>query len=254
MSDSTTRFSNRVENYVKWRPSYPDGVIDMLREACGLKPDWAISDIGSGPGNLTRLLLEFGAEVYGVEPNRDMREAGETLLAGHSRFHSIDGTAESTGLPDASVQLVTAGQAFHWFDRDRSKREFERILTRPKWVALVWNFREGDTPFFVDYERLSRTYSIDFDQVTARGEATEAAIESFFSPGVVKRFTLSNNQALDLTGLRGRIESSSYMLTPEHPDYGKMITAIETLFAEHAVDGALSFHYETRLYVGQLAD
>jgi hypothetical protein len=203
---------------------------------------------------LTKLLLDFGASVAGVEPNREMREAGEALLAGHPRFRSVDGTAEATGLPNSSVKLVTAGQAFHWFDRDMAKAEFKRILRRPHWVALLWNFREGKTPFFVDYERLSRTFSTDFDQVAARGEATDAAIDSFFAPGVVERHALPNEQALDLTGLRGRIESSSYMLTPDNPRYPDMIAAIEDLFAKYETNGVVSFHYETRLYLGQLDD
>lgn len=254
LSDSTRRFSNRVENYVKWRPSYPSGVIDILRETCGLAPTWKIADIGSGPGNLTKLLLDFGAEVVGVEPNREMREAGEALLASYPRFQSVNGTAETTGLPDASVKLVTAGQAFHWFDREMATTEFRRILRRPHWAALLWNFREGETPFFIDYERLSRTFSTDFDQVAARGEATDAAIESLFAPGTVERRALPNEQTLDLTSLRGRIESSSYMLTPGDPRYPAMIAAIENLFANHEANGVVSFQYETRLYLGQLDD
>lgn len=254
VSDSTRRFSNRVEHYVKWRPSYPSGVIDILRDECGLAPRWKVADIGSGPGNLTKLLLDFGCEVYGVEPNREMREAGEAILAGYPRFRSVDGTAEATALPKASVKLVTAGQAFHWFERERAKIEFKRILRPPNWVALTWNFREGETPFFVDYERLSRSFSTDFDQVAARGEATDSAIDSFFGRGGVARYTLPNEQALDLAGLRGRIESSSYMLTPDDSNYPQMVAAIEDLFSKHQTNGVVTFHYETRLYLGQLDD
>src|SRR5438876_6048912 len=139
MPDPTQRFSNRVENYVRYRPGYPKEVLTLLKAECGLKADSIIADIGSGTGILAELFLASGNRVFGVEPNREMREAGERLLQAYPRFTSIAGTAEATTLPNQSVDFITAGQAFHWFDRAQCLREFERILRPGGWVVLVWN-------------------------------------------------------------------------------------------------------------------
>jgi ubiquinone/menaquinone biosynthesis C-methylase UbiE len=128
MPDPTQRFSSRVENYVKYRPGYPPAILDLLRDKCGLTSASTVADIGSGTGILTGLLLKSGARVFGVEPNPDMRAAGERLLAGQANFTSLAGTAEATTLPAQSVGIITAGQAFHWFDREPTRREFQRIL------------------------------------------------------------------------------------------------------------------------------
>src|SRR5437870_2796600 len=146
------RFSRRVENYVKYRPGYPGAVLDWLRQHCGLTADWVIADIGSGTGFLAELFLKNGNRVFGTEPNSEMRAAGETLLKKYSRFVSVDGSAEATGLDSSSVDLITAGQAFHWFDRPRARQEFERILKPGGWAALVWNERLINTPFLVAYD------------------------------------------------------------------------------------------------------
>src|SRR5689334_18081902 len=176
MSDSTRRFSSRVENYVKYRPSYPPQVVELLANECGLTqvgaeridpqppapgsqpPASLIADIGAGTGLLAELFLKRGYRVLGIEPNREMREARARLLAGYPHYTAIDGTAEASTLDDHSVDLITAGQAFHWFDRERARAEFARILRPSGWVALVWNERRIDsTPFLADYERLLRT-------------------------------------------------------------------------------------------------
>src|SRR4051794_14847949 len=162
MTHVTERFSNRVENYIRFRPSYPQAVIEVLRRNCQLTKTAAIADIGSGTGILAEMFLRNGNLVYGVEPNRQMREAGERSLRGYERFQSIDATAEETRLPSMSVDFVIAGQAFHWFDQGQAQREFKRILKPEGWVALVWNERREDsTPFAKEYERLLRNYGTD---------------------------------------------------------------------------------------------
>ncbi len=143
MIDPAQRFSSRVDNYIRYRPSYPAAIVDTLERECRLTPEWVIADVGAGPGNLTRLFLDNGARVVGVEPNREMREAGERLLRGYPTYTAIAATAEATTLADTSVDLVTAGQAFHWFDQTRARQEFARILRAPRWVALVWNERRA---------------------------------------------------------------------------------------------------------------
>jgi SAM-dependent methyltransferase len=254
MRDSTTRFSNRVENYVKWRPSYPTDIVDVLRAECGFAPDWTVADIGSGPGNLSRLLLDFGATVIGVEPNAEMREAGDVLLHGYPQFRSIAGTAEETGLSDSSVELVTAGQAFHWFNVPEARSEFQRILNEPKWVALIWNERVHDrTPFHLAYEQLLRTHAKDYLQVEHKGVASVDAIESFFAPNPMRQIDLPYEQVFDAAGLRGRLESSSYTPTPGEPGYAEMIAETDRIFALHQSDGVIHFQYDTQIYVGRLS-
>src|SRR5258708_2582165 len=148
-SNATSRFSDRVENYVRYRPGYPPGVLQALRDDCGLAPGHVIADIASGTGIWTRMLLENGNPVFGVEPNTEMREAGERLLAAFPKFTSVAGNAEATTLPDHSVDFITAAQAAHWFDRERARLEFVRILKSRGWLALLWNDRlTRSTPFF----------------------------------------------------------------------------------------------------------
>src|SRR3954447_4559397 len=127
-ADPTRRFSNRVEDYIKYRPNYPRALVRLLEAECGMTGASVIADVGSGTGILSELFLKNGNRVYGVEPNREMREAGERLLASYTNFVSVDGRAEATTLDDASVDFVTAGQAFHWFDPPRTRREFVRVL------------------------------------------------------------------------------------------------------------------------------
>jgi SAM-dependent methyltransferase len=253
MRDPTQRFSDRVDNYVKYRPSYPPEVVDVLQRECGLTATAVVADVGSGPGNLTRLFLDHGNEVFGVEPNRAMREAGERLLQGYPRFHSIDGTAEATTLPDDSVDLVAAGQAFHWFDRVRAKNEFRRILRGPRWVALVWNERRtASTPFLVAYEQLLRRYGTDYAQVQHRDAADDAVLGAFFAPQTYTRVNFENRQVFDFDGLQGRLLSSSYAPAAGQPGHEAMLAELRRLFETHQSQGAVAFEYDTQIYYGRL--
>ena len=140
---------------MSYRPRYPLGVLNLLREHGQLSPAHAIADIGSGTGFLAELFLKNGNAVFGVEPNKEMREAGEEYLAAYPRFTSINASAEATTLLDASVDFVTAGQAFHWFAPEATHREFPRILRPNGWVAVVWNDRSTSSTSFADaYEDL----------------------------------------------------------------------------------------------------
>src|SRR5688572_24438001 len=168
MTDVTRRFSGRVDNYIRYRPGYPDAIVETLRDDCGLTADSIVADVGSGTGILTEMFLRHGNLVYGVEPNREMREAAERLLAGYDRFRSVAATAEDTTLADASADVITAGQAFHWFDRQRARAEFARILKPRGWVSLIWNVRSETTPFLTAYEQLLKVYATEYEQVDHR--------------------------------------------------------------------------------------
>src|SRR5260370_38153232 len=151
-ADAKQRFSNRVADYVRYRPSYPSALVDLLRDECGLRPDHVIADVGSGTGILSKMFLENGNRVFGVEPNDEMRRAGEEYLSACKKFSSIVGSAEATTLPDAGVDFVTVAQAFHWFEPEKTRAEFRRILRSQGWVVAVWNFRDKESSFAKGYE------------------------------------------------------------------------------------------------------
>jgi SAM-dependent methyltransferase len=255
MQDATKRFSSRVENYINYRPSYPWGVIDTLQVACGLTPAAVIADIGAGTGLLSELFLRLGNRVYGVEPNREMREAGERLLAHYPHFHSVDGTAEVTTLPDQSIDFVTAGQAFHWFDQARARLEFLRILRPGGWVVLVWNYRRLATPLMDAYEQLLHTYSAEYPTVGhQRPDMDDEALNAFFAPQGCRVATHTNQQHFDFAGLQGRLLSSSYAPEAGHPQHEPMLAALRALFNTYQVDGLVTFDYDTKVYYGRLAE
>lgn len=250
--DSKERFSNRVENYVRYRPGYPRQVLQTLREECGLTPNSVVADVGSGTGILTKLFLENGNEVYGVEPNTRMREAGEEYLKSFPRFRSVNGTAESTTLASRSVDFVVAGQAFHWFDAQKACAEFARILKPDGWVAIVWNNREKDaSPFLRDYESLLRTYGTDYEQVAQKYPENDP-LDKFFGEGASRGRSFSNRQEFDFDGLRGRLLSSSYAPAEGHPNHEAMLAELRRIFEQHARDGRVVFEYTTKLYFGHI--
>lgn len=253
--DSTQRFSSRVENYVRYRPSYPPAVLDTLRDECGLTPSAVIADIGSGTGLLSELFLRNGNRLFGVEPNREMRTAAERLLHDYPNFTSIEGAAEATTLPDSSIDFVTAGQAFHWFDHERARPEFARILRPDGWVVLVWNYRRIDaTPFMREYEGLIQRFSIDYSEVTHhRPEFDERNVSTFFGPSGCQVAVHLNPQLLDYEGLQGRLLSSSYTPEAGHPNHEPMLAALRTLFDTYQVGGQVSFDYDTKVYFGHLS-
>jgi SAM-dependent methyltransferase len=252
VSNATSRFSDRVENYVRYRPAYPAEAVAALRDECGLMPAHAIADIASGTGIWTRMLLENGNRVFGVEPNAEMRQAGERILADFPRFTSVAGTAEATTLPDASADFVTAAQAAHWFDRERARKEFARILRPGGWLVLLWNERLVDgTPFLRDYEQLLLTFGTDYKDV--RHERTTEAVNEFFDPAPFQERVFALGQEFDYAGLEGRLLSSSYAPGPEHPQHEPMLAELRRLFGEQAVNGKVTFDYKTRMYFGQIS-
>jgi len=251
-SNSTSRFSDRVENYVRYRPGYPPEVLATLQTECGLRPAHLIADIASGTGIWTRMLLENGNSVYGVEPNADMREAGERLLAGFPWFTSVDGTAEATTLADASVDFVMAAQAAHWFDREKSCLEFGRILKPGGWLVLLWNEREIDTtPFLRDYEQLLVAYGTDYQEI--RHERTSDAVNEFFDPAPYQERVFPMRQQFDYSGVEGRLLSSSYAPGPGHAKHELMLRELRRIFDARAVNGRVAFSYKTRVYFGKPA-
>lgn len=251
-TDSTLRFSNRVENYIRYRPGYPQQVLEVLENDCQLTPASVVADVASGTGIFTRMLLDHGNKAYGVEPNREMREAAERLLANYPNFTSIAGTAEDTTLPDQCVDFATAAQAAHWFDLPRSRREFARILKPGGWAVLLWNERSTDTtPFLRAYEQLLNTYGTDYHEV--RHENTTANIDLFFKPASFEERVFEMQQNFNYPELEGRLLSSSYAPLEGSDNYAPMLTELRCTFDAHQINGRISMEYRTRMYHGRLS-
>jgi len=250
VQDATGRFSTRAEHYLKARPGYPSAILEALREASMLLDHSVIADIGSGTGLLSELFLRAGHDVMAVEPNAAMRRAGEQRLAARVGFHSIDGRAEATTLPDASVDLVTVGTAFHWFDRDAAQKEFRRILRPNGHLMVAWNQRDQSSAFMRDYERLVERYASDYRAARHRDIEEQALIASF-APGWITR-SFAHAQAFDFDNLADRLLSSSYAPQAGHADHVPMLSALKTLFDAYARDGHVPFEYLALIYAGQM--
>lgn len=249
MTDARSRFSDRVANYIRYRPGYPPELVAALLADSG-KP--VVADIGSGTGIFTRLLLQQDLRVFGIEPNANMRQAGAEYLAQYGSFTSIDGGAEDTGLDDASVDLITAAQAFHWFNNEASRIEFARILKADGKLALIWNKRRLEQPFQQAYDALLREKAPEYGQVNHM-KLSNAEIASFFVEGEMEIRHFDNCQQLDFEGLTGRLKSSSYCPIEGTSAYHLLIDGLRALFEKHADNGLLSFEYDTQLYHGPVA-
>jgi ubiquinone/menaquinone biosynthesis C-methylase UbiE len=247
----TARFSDRVENYVRYRPGYPAEVLDLLRVECGLRPSHIVADVASGTGVFTRLLLDNGNSVFAVEPNAEMREMGAHQLDGYDQLVSVAGTAEETTLGAASVDFVTAAQAAHWFDLPRARAEFARILKPGGWCVLIWNERRtSSTPFLREYEQLLLSYGTDYKEV--RHERTTAIIHEFFAPASHQEQVFDLRQQFDYEGTAGRLLSSSYAPLEGHPSHAPMMKELQQIFRANATGNVVEFEYNTRVHYGKL--
>jgi SAM-dependent methyltransferase len=245
---STERFSDRVSDYVRYRPSYPQQMVSVLAERCCLTSDSVIVDIGSGTGKLTGLLLNEGYQVIGVEPNAQMRMAAEALLSSHDQFQSVFASAEDTSLDTSTVDLIVAGQAFHWFEPVAAKHEFARILKNDGNIAFIWNQRRVEQPFQKEYDELLNRYCPEYSQSNHR-HVTDADIDSFCAPRVVERLEFENHQQFDLAGFLGRMYSSSYTPGRETIERQSLDRAARRLFDNYARGGSLSFEYCTKVFL-----
>jgi ubiquinone/menaquinone biosynthesis C-methylase UbiE len=252
MSGSTQRFTNRVDNYTKYRPGYPPGVLTKLREAGGLSTHTTIADVGSGTGIFTLLLLDEGYTVYAVEPNDAMRQAADEQLGASKKYHSVNGTAEATTLSARSINMVVCAQAFHWFDAQKTKVEFARILKPGGTVALIWNNRQIEADeFSINYELLLRAQASDYERVNHQN-LTGANFSAFFKDGKYELSKFSNEQVFDEAGLIGRAFSSSYVPSEETPEGQEFLAALKELFNRHQENGTVTVYYQTEVYLGEV--
>lgn len=250
--DAKQRFSSRVADYVRYRPGYPAEILPLLKTWTNFRSDHVVADIGSGTGLLSKMFLDFGNRVYGVEPNDEMRAAGEEFLSACPNFTSLAGSAEATTLRSDSVDFVVAGQAFHWFQMPSARREFRRILKSEGRVVVIWNERLLDeTAFLREYEALLNLFGTDYAKVNESYPRAEQMLE-FYSPNEFTSHSLPNFQEFDFEGLSGRLRSSSYAPPPGHPQFEPMMKELRRLFDAHQQGGVVRMMYRTRVYSGKL--
>ncbi|MFF2094165.1 class I SAM-dependent methyltransferase [Paenibacillus sp. NPDC058174] len=251
-SNSKERFSNRVENYVKYRPGYPVEALDYLYSDVGLKANSRIADLGAGTGIFSKLLLERGSEVIAVEPNQAMREAADKELGELPNYRSVPAAAETTGLPEHSVDFIVCAQSFHWFDRPAAQAEFRRILKPGGKAVLIWNSRlTSGTPFLEGYEELLRLYSTDYKQMTHKNISADQ-LRAFFRENGMREAAFTNGQLLDREELLGRALSSSYVPAKGEPNHDRLKEELGQLFERTNVNGRVSFDYQTEIFWGDV--
>ena len=250
MKDPTQRFSDRVADYIRYRPNYPPAILDLLERECGLTRDAVVADIGSGTGKLAELFLRHGYPVFGVEPNREMRQAAESLLHRYPHFTSLDGRAEAIPLADASVDFIIAGQAYHWFDPGLTRAEFIRILKPGGWVVLAWNERDESTSFAAEYDQMLSSLLPDYATVTHK-RLGDNQLQDLLDLKSFHKAEFSFKQTLDFTGMQGRTLSSSYSPQPGQPGHDELIAALTDLFERHQQEGVVDLVYCTNVYFGQ---
>ncbi len=250
MKDSKKRFTERVEDYIKYRPGYPEECIDYLVSEVGLRQDSVVADVGSGTGILSSLLLPVVQTVYAVEPNLEMRIAAENQLSGNSHFLSVTGSSTDTGLPDNSVDFITAAQAFHWFPIQETLKEFKRIGKESCNMVLIWNSRKKDTDFLEKYDKILMKYANDYQTVNHQN-LTDEKLSACYNGKMTKK-TFSNYQKLNWDGVKGRLLSSSYCPKEGEKNYEPLMSAMKELFDGHIENGIVTLTYDTELYWGSI--
>ncbi len=248
--DPLRRFSNRVADYTRFRPGYPREMIVWLRDAIDLRPSWIVADIGSGTGLLAQEFCEHGNLVYAVEPNDAMRAAAEEIFEREPHFVSVTGSAEDTTLPDGAVDLVAAGQAFHWFDQQAARHEWKRILSPGGRAMIVFNSRRIETTAFMQaYDEFLVNSAIDYQGVDHRRVLGEN-LRAFLGEMLEWRFNFLRTMTCE--ELLGLSMSSSYVPAPGQASHASFVEGLRALFDQYAVDGTIDMLYQTEAYVGRL--
>lgn len=247
------RFTDKAEKYEKYRPSYPKQSLDIIQYECHitLNNDIVVADIGSGTGKFTELLLEKYCKVYAVEPNDNMRAIAEDKFIGNLNYKSINNTAENTGLDDNSVDLITVAQALHYFDVEKVKIEFRRILKLNGKVALLWNFRYKESDFMKEYEKIVYTFhSKDLQPTFAQDKMNDSVYNKLFSE--YKVFSIPYIQELDFDDLWGRALSSNHAPKKDDPNYDELYKNIKKIFDKYQHNKKINFEYHTKVVIGNI--
>lgn len=250
--DNTTKFSDKVEVYRQYRPSYPDAFVHYLFDEVGISQDACVADIGAGTGILTEILSEHVKTVYAIEPDRNMRIACMDTCGRSCAFVALEGRAESTGLPDQCLDFITVAQAFHWFEPHRTQLEFSRVLKPDGMVILVWNSRVPDAPLTIAWDAVCRKHCPNFTGFSNDSVMSESQVHDFFRDGICETRQYPNNRLLDLASFLGTALSASYAPVFGQPAYDSFVTALTQLFWEHATGEKILVPMYTHSYVGRI--
>lgn len=243
--DPTGRFSNRADDYAKYRPTYPSEAIDAVLRGLGPPETLLVVDVGAGTGIASRLLAARGVKVLAVEPNRAMREAAEA----DPRVTFVDGTAERVPLADGAADLVLAAQAFHWFRAEPAIREMGRALRAGGRLALVWNRRSTTDALTAGYR--DALLAVGANPTLEAMDADVGAVErsGLFGPTHVERFLHAHR--LDRDALVGRALSASYV-PKEGAALTELVAKLDALYARHAdASGQVAMVYETEVRLSE---
>ena len=252
MQKPSDRFTQTVQDYVKINPFYLEDVLRFLVDECQLSKHRTIAGIGTGTGFVSRLLLEYGNVVYGVEANPLMRDTMIEEFRRYPSFSGVDGTAENTSLDNKSIDIIMAGTAFHWFDLEKTKAEFKRVLKPQGWVLLIWNVRNPfKTDFLIDYENYILKHGKDFRKGN-ENKTDDDLIQDFFRPFEAKVKSFTNIQQFNWEGLVGKLSSTSHCLKPDDANYEEMLRELRDLYEKHQLNGLVDFEYVTNMYYGHL--
>ncbi len=246
--DPILRFFNRAENYARYRPAYPSAIVDLLKEDCHLTAESIIADVGSGTGALAELLLNNGNRVDGIEPNGEMRDIGVLHLKKYPLFASIAATAESTTLADHTIDFVTVGRAYQWFDENLALAEFSRILKPYGWLVIAWIKRRETSEFLKAYEQFLQTHGTDYTIMRQRRAESERQLGLW----LMRTQMPVEEQRLDFESLRGLVLSLSNCPHPRDPEFPSMMGKLENLFQRYKEEGRVVLEYDAIVYYRHL--
>ena len=253
MLEPTRHFSKKAENYMKYRWRYPKEVLDYLKSSVGLQKSWNIADIGYGTGILTKILLDNGNNVIGVEPNDDMRNAGEEYLKDYSNFVSMNAKAEESKIKDNSLELITVAQAIHWFNPEKTKIEFNRILKDNGIIFIIFNRRSKErSDFIIDYDNINKKYNKDF-KYTNNNPSNGNLIINYLLDDKIHYHSIDNKISEGFESFKGGFLSASFIPDETSENYTEMINELKDIFDKHKNNDKITFEYSTEIYWGHLS-
>ena len=249
--DTTNKFDGLANDYTAGRPGYSAELIDYLYSEHGFSEASVIADIGSGTGKFAEYLLEKGSEVFCVEPNDDMRSEAENVLGRYIKFHSVKGGAEDTTLGDASVDIITTAQAFHWFDVKKFRQECTRIIRDNGIAALVWNVRDIDDNVNKELYAIFKKYCPDFKGFSGGIKRDDERIAEFFG-GKYERVSFDAPIYYDRDKFISRCLSGSYSLKKGDCAYSEYISAVNDVFDKFSKDRIVKLGNKSVAYIGRI--
>jgi SAM-dependent methyltransferase len=243
-------FSAKAADYIASRPDYPTSLFDVLRNTCKVSVGAFVADIGAGTGLLTKGLLQQGFRVVAIEPNASMRKICDQLLEKYKKYQSADGSAEAIPLEALSVDLITSAQAFHWFEADKAKAEFLRVLRPLGQVALIWNDRVLEDMLHVELDKLFTEFGGPKRAVLV-AHKKRVDVSKFFGTTVPIEFSWPHEQSLNQAGLESLAFSRSYMPERNSPAGREISHRVSRIFKSHVKTGLVTVRYTTIVMIGR---